>query len=140
VRNRTDFPYLDAPTQPERVKGELGDPVYQFNLSADYTHKNLTVGYQLRYIGKQSITDWEAQHDTNGVPALDPYYADRVYYPAAVYHNIRASLDVDNRFTFYGGVDNLTNKRPPLGLLGNGDDAIYDNVGRFMYVGATVKF
>ncbi|GAO38873.1 putative TonB-dependent receptor [Sphingomonas changbaiensis NBRC 104936] len=140
VRNRTDYPYLDAPTQPERVKGELGDPVYQFNLSADYTHKNLTVGYQLRYIGKQSITDWEAQHDTNGVPALNPYYADRVYYPAVVYHNIRASLDVDKRFTFYGGVDNLTNKQPPLGLLGNGDDAIYDNVGRFMYVGATVKF
>ncbi|MFC3558267.1 TonB-dependent receptor domain-containing protein [Sphingomonas qilianensis] len=139
VRDRTDYPYLDNPTQKERVKGELGDPVYSFNASADYTHGPVTLGYQLRYIGRQSITDWESQHDTNGVPALDPYYADRVYYPSVVYHALRASVDVDKRFTFYGGVDNLTDKKPPYGLLGNGDDAIYDNVGRFMYVGATVK-
>lgn len=140
VRTRTDYPYLDAPDQPDRVKGELGDPVYQFNLSADYTRKNLTLGYQLRYIGRQSITDWEAQHDTNGVPALDPYYADRVYYPSAFYHSVRAELKVDDRFSIYGGVNNLTDKKPPLGLLGNGNDAIFDNVGRFMYVGANVKF
>lgn len=140
VRSRTDFPYLDAPEQPERIKGELGDPIYQFNLSADYTRKNVTLGYQLRYIGRQSITDWEAQHATNGVPALDPYYADRVYYPSAFYHSVRAQVDVDNRFSLYGGVNNLTNKKPSFGLLGTGDDAIYDNVGRFMYVGASVKF
>ncbi len=139
VRDRTDYPYLDNPGQKERIKGELGDPVYNFNVSADYTHGPVTLGYQLRYVGRQSITDWEAQHDTNGVAALDPYYADRVYYPSVVYHALRASVDVDKRFTFYGGVDNLTDKKPPYGLLGNGNDAIFDNVGRFMYVGARVK-
>src|SRR3546814_7079720 len=80
VRERTDFPYIDDPSQPERLKGELGDPIYAFNFSADYTYKKFTLGYELRYIGRQSITDWEAQHETYGVPALDPYYADRVYY------------------------------------------------------------
>ena len=136
---RTDYPYLDNPSQKERIKGELGDPVYNFNVSADYTHGPVTLGYQLRYIGRQSITDWEAQHDTNGVAALDPYYADRVYYPSVVYHALRASVDVDQRFTMYGGVDNLTDKKPPYGLLGNGNDAIFNNVGRSMYVGARVK-
>jgi outer membrane receptor protein involved in Fe transport len=143
VRNRTDYPYLDAPEQPERVKGELGDPVWNVNASVDYTYKSLTLGYQVRYIGRQSITDWEAQHDTNGVPALDPYYADRIYYPSVFYHSVRASVDVNDRFTLYGGVDNLTDKKPPLGILGTGSfgdgDAIYDNVGRFMYIGAKVK-
>lgn len=139
VRTRTDFPYLDNPTQPERIKGELGDPIWNVNVSADYTHKNITLGYQLRYIGRQSITDWEAQHDTAGVPALDPNYADVVYYPRVFYHAVRGSIEVNDKFRLYGGVDNLTDKRPPYGLLGNGEDAIYDNVGRFMYVGVSAK-
>lgn len=144
VRTRTDYPYLDAPDRPERVKGELGDPIYQFNASVDYAHRNFTLGYQLRYIGRQSITDWEAQHETYGVPPLDPYYADRVYYPAVWYHSISASVEVNDKFRLYGGVDNLTDKMPPLGILGTGSmgdgDAIYDNIGRFMYVGISAKF
>ncbi|SFP96766.1 TonB-dependent receptor domain-containing protein [Sphingomonas rubra] len=139
VRDRTDFPYLDNPQQPERVKGELGDPIYSFNASADYSRGPFTLGYQLRYIGRQSITDWEAQHDTNGVEALDPYYADRVYYPHAFYHALRGSVDVNKSFRLYAGVDNLTDEKPPLGLLGVGNDAIYDNVGRFLYVGFSAK-
>jgi outer membrane receptor protein involved in Fe transport len=140
VDDRTDFPYLDTPDRPDRVKGELGDPIWNLNFSADFTHKNWSLGYQLRYIGRQSITDWEAQHDTNGVPALDPYYADVVYYPKVIYHALRASVDVNDQFRFYGGVDNLTDKKPPYGLLGNADnDAIYDNIGRFMYIGASMK-
>lgn len=143
VRTRTDYPYLDNPQQPERVKGELGDPIWNINASIDYTHKNVTLGYQIRYIGRQSITDWEAQHDTYGVPALDPNYADVVYYPRVFYHSVRASVDIEKRFTLYGGVDNLTNRKPPYGILGNGGigdgDAIYDNIGRFMYMGVSVK-
>lgn len=140
LRERNDYPYLDAPKQPDRIKGELGDPIYAFNASVDYSYKNFTLGYELRYVGKQSITDWEAQHDTYGVPALDPYYADVVYYPSVTYHNIRASLDTKAGFTLYAGVDNLTDKKPPYGLLGTGDnDAIYDNVGRFFYTGVKVR-
>lgn len=143
MRTRTDFPYLDNPQQPERVKGELGDPIWDVNASIDYTHKNVTLGYQIRYFGRQSITDWEAQHDTYGVPALDPNYADAVYYPRVCYHSVRASVDIEKRFTLYGGVDNLTNRKPPYGVLGTGSigdgDAIYDNIGRFMYMGVSVK-
>ncbi len=143
VRERTDFPYIDNPTQPERVKGELGDPIYQVNFSADYTFKALTLGYQMRYIGRQSVTDWEAQHDTYGVPAYDPYYADRVYYPHVFYHAASFSLEANKHFTIYGGVDNITNKQPPLGILGTGSvgeaDGIYDNIGRFFYTGIRVK-
>jgi len=140
VDTRTDYPYLDNPTQPERVKGELGDPVYKFNFSADYTHSNFTLGYQLRYVGRQSITDWESQHETYGMAPLDPYYADVEYYPSVFYHSIRATVDVNKTFRFYGGVDNLSDVKPPYGVLGTSlGEGIYDNVGRFMYVGASVK-
>jgi len=143
VTIRNDYPYIDNPTQRERIRGELGDPIYAFNASVDYTYKRFTLGYELRYIGRQSITDWEAQHDTYGVPALDPYYADRVYYPSVTYHNVRFSIDMDKGFSFYGGVDNVTDKMPPLGVLGTGSfndgDAVYDNTGRFFYAGFRVK-
>jgi len=140
VQNRTDYPYLDTPDRPERVRGELNDPIWRANVSVDYTHGPLTLGYQVRYIGRQSITDWETQHDTNGVPAQDPNYADVVYYPHVFYHAIRGTLDVNRQFTLYGGIDNIADKRPPYGLLGVGDGGIFDNIGRFMYIGATVKF
>ncbi len=141
VRTRTDYPYLDNPQQPDRIKGELGDPIWNVNASVDLTHKNVTLGYQLRYIGRQSVTDWESTHTTAGVAPLDPYYADVQYYPRVFYHAIRTSFNVNQQFTLYGGIDNLTDKKPPYGLLGNGEnDAIYDNIGRFMYVGASVKF
>jgi outer membrane receptor protein involved in Fe transport len=143
VRTRTDYPYIDNPTQPERINGELGDPIYSFNFSADYSYKKFTLGYELRYIGRQSITDWEAQHETYGVPALDPYYADQVYYPSVTYHNIRGSLDISDHFTLYGGIDNVAGKKLPYDILGDGSigdgDAIYDNIGRFMYMGVRAK-
>src|SRR3546814_17861160 len=99
----------------------------------------LPICYELRYIGRQSITDWEAQHETYGVPALAPYYADRVYYPSVTYHNIIASVELDRTFTFSGGVDTLTDKKPTYGIVGVGSigaaEATYDISGRFMYDG-----
>ena len=44
-------------------------------------------------------------------------------------------------FEFYVGVDNLTNKEPPLGLTGIGaGSAIYDAKGRFFYSGFRANF
>jgi len=50
------------------------------------------------------------------------HYADTVHYPRVVCQSVRPSLAVDKRFTLYGGVDNLTNRKPPYGLLGNGSN------------------
>jgi len=136
VQTRTDYPYIDAPSRPLQQKGVLGDPIFAFNASADYTYRRVTVGYEFRYIGRQAITAWEAQHTTYGVPPLDPFYADRVYYPSVIYHNVRATFNLDKRFGIYGGMDNLSDEKPPLGLTGTGDGSgIFDNVGRFLYVG-----
>ncbi|MDB5672573.1 MAG: TonB-dependent receptor [Alphaproteobacteria bacterium] len=141
VRTRNDFPYFDTPTLPERIKSELGDPAYAFNVSADVKYKNVNLGYQLRYIGKQTVTDYEATHDSPQGPAYDPDYSDPAWYPTVWYHDVRLGIEVDKNYNFYLGVDNLLNKMPPLGLLGNGGgDAIYSNTGRFVYAGFKAKF
>ena len=146
-RFRTDYPYLDDPTEPSQLKGSLGYPVWRFSLLADYTYKKFTFGYTMRFVGKQSITSYDAQHEVageDGTP-LDPLYADRADYPSVIYHDVRASYDLNDHFTLYAGVDNVADKKPPFGLLGNGEDyngqdGIFDNIGRFLYAGIKAKF
>jgi len=150
IKQRTDFPYIDDPSEPDRAKGELGLPIYKFNFQADYTYKKFTLGYTLRYIGKQSTTDWELQHAVAGLPETpyNPDYIDTAFYPRVIYHDISFNFDIDERFSLYGGVNNVGNKMPPYGLLGLGgtttdgvgNDGIYDNIGRFMYMGVRAKF
>lgn len=151
-RSRNYFQDINDPNLVDRINGELGNPLYQFVTSLDVTRKALTIGYTLRYVGRQSIADWEQQHAVSGIPdtPFNPLYADRVYYPHAFYHDIRVSAQVRENARVYIGVDNLTDKLPPLGLLGTGTaglnsgststDTLYDNVGRFMYAGVSVRF
>ena len=45
-----------------------------------------------------------------------------------------------SKYNLYLGIDNLTNTKPPLGLTGiGGGSGIYDNRGRFGYVGFMAK-
>ncbi len=141
VRQNTDYPYLDDPTEPLQIKGTQSEPVYRFHATVDYTYKKLTLGYALTYVGKQSITDYDAQHvvaDDPGSP-FNPLYADISDYPAEFYHDVRVSYEVGDHYSIYAGVDNLLDQLPPLGLLGTGLDALYDNVGRQLYLGVKVK-
>ena len=63
-----------------------------------------------------------------------------MYYNPIVYHSLRLGVNATDKYRFYAGVDNLTNKLPPYDLTGTGNDAIYPNTGRFFYAGAEFKF
>jgi outer membrane receptor protein involved in Fe transport len=57
------------------------------------------------------------------------------------YHDLRLGIEVNKNFNFYTGIDNVTNRKPPLGLTGIGaGSSIYDVRGRFFYAGAVAKF
>jgi outer membrane receptor protein involved in Fe transport len=54
---------------------------------------------------------------------------------------VSLTLDVDPRFGINLGMDNVFDRKPPLGLLGiGGGSSIYDTRGRFFYAGITAKF
>ncbi|MFN3515683.1 MAG: TonB-dependent receptor domain-containing protein, partial [Novosphingobium sp.] len=157
--------YLD-PTRtdlPNRQMGELGDPIWAANFSLNYDFGPVDFTYTARYIGKQAIGAWEAQHPYTGLcPAsgltglsgrtctpdslalLDPQNADfseYVYYPGVIYHNVRLNFELsDKKYNFYVGIDNVMNKKPPFGLLGTAGGDPYDTYGRFMYAGFRAKF
>ena len=82
--------------------------------------------------------------DFNGVQGRQPEnadYADQKKYRVRVLPRRPSGHRRNEEFNFYMGVDNLTNKTPPLGLTGIGaGSSIYDNRGRFYYAGVTAKF
>ncbi len=139
--NRTNFLDPDNPTEPDRVKSELGDAAFAANFSARYRKGSLTLGYDLRYIGRQFIGEYEDYRSYNGNPPENADLTAQVYYPDVFYHDIRVNYEVNNKFNIYAGIDNVGDRLPPLGLSGAGaGSAIFDNVGRAFYAGVRVDF
>lgn len=138
---RNSFTDVTQPDKPNRLKSELGYPTWEGQGSINYKFGNVELGYQVRYIGRQTISTYEAQNEFDGFPPQNADQYPFVFYPDVFYHDIRVGVDVGERLNVYGGIDNLGDRLPPYGLLGTGEgDGIYNNIGRFMYVGAKVTF
>lgn len=141
VLQRDDFLDPTNPSFRDRILGELGDPKDSFTWSTDFKRGKFTANYTLRFISHMFLDTYEDLFPLNGLPPQNLDYADRRYYPAVFYHNVRFGMDVSDRFNIYLGVDNLTDRAPPFGLTGVGDQSgIYDTRGRYIYTGLVAKF
>ena len=144
--NRNNFTNINDPTFSNRQKGELGDPAWRGQLSARLDFGNWDFGYQLRYIGRQTLAgEYETQNSHQGRPPTDPDAFPRIWFPSVFYHSFRFSVDVGERLNFYAGVDNAFDRLPPFRLV-TGDagaataGAPWDNIGRYFYFGAITNF
>lgn len=84
-----------------------------------------------------SLTWWDkTRRFTTEQIAANPDISDPKYffYKERIEHDVRFALDVDDTFTFFGGVNNLTNSKPDFSL-----DYPVSAYGRYMYAGAKVK-
>jgi outer membrane receptor protein involved in Fe transport len=168
VKSLNNFTNPQSPTEPNRQKGELGDPEFSFNANILYDWGDFDLLYNLRYIGKQTIGAWETQNayrglcpasgvtpNTGGVNGaavsctagslvtIQPNNADAFpnkFYPDVFYHDIRVGFDVGNDYRFYAGVNNLFDKQPPLGLLGTAGGDPFDSTGRNFFFGFSAEF
>lgn len=137
--------FLDPqnPGDANQILFELGDPRDALNFSADFKSGRFTLGYQLRYIGKMiaAAGAYEDYFSKQGRPPQNADYAEVMFNPAVYYHDLRLGIEVNNKFEFYMGVDNLTDRMPPFASQGIGfGSAIYNNIGRYFYAGAVAKF
>ncbi|MGA9583205.1 MAG: TonB-dependent receptor [Allosphingosinicella sp.] len=140
LRNR-NFLNPTNPNFANSFQRELADPQDEVNVNASVKAGRYTLGYQVRYIGKQYLNTYEDYNSINGQPPQNADYADIIYYPAVFYHDARFSIDVTERFNFYMGIDNILNRMPPFGLTGvGGGSGIFDNRGRNFYAGVIAKF
>ncbi len=134
---------IDAgdPNRIDRLLLELGNPEHNFNLDVNLKTGPVSLGYQLRYISKQVLNNFEDIFALQGRAPENADYGPIDFYPRVFYHDVSFGVEVGDRFEFSGGVDNVFNKAPPFGLTGaGGGSGIYDNKGRFFFVGAKAKF
>lgn len=141
VLQRDSFTDPSRPTFKNVITNELGDPQDAFNISTDFKFGSFMIGHSFRYIGKMYLNTWEDYNGVNGQPAQNPDYADLEKYPSVTYHDVRFGVEVNDKFDFSLGVNNVGDTKPPYGLTGVGaGSGIYDNRGRFYYAGVTAKF
>lgn len=129
------------PTFADTTVGELGFPKDQVSLSLGADFGVVTLDTQFRYLSKQAVGAIENRIAFQGrAPQnLDDFSVP--FYPDVLYIGAKLGFDVNDRSNFYIGVDNLTDRLPPLGATGIGaGSAIFDNVGRRFYAGVTARF
>lgn len=62
--------------------------------------------------------------------------------PAVNYFDLNGRLEVGERIEFYGGINNLFDRKAPLvpNQIFNSDTQNYDIVGRYLFIGAKLRF
>lgn len=140
---------FENPTLPNfenRLMSEVGDPQDEFRWNVDVAAGPVTMGYIMRYIGPQLVTTYENLNPLNGQAPLNLDAFDITSYGSVVYHNLRLEVNADgprgrDGFSFFVGVDNLTDKDPPLGTTATGaGTAIFNIRGRTLYTGVKARF
>ncbi|OYW66760.1 MAG: hypothetical protein B7Z40_10115, partial [Bosea sp. 12-68-7] len=117
--------------------GVSGTPRFAGNLSVSYDISSLNVMVQERYIGSGNIDNTFAPGSiaSNHVPAV--FYTDVT---------VRVGIGREKRMEMFFTVNNLFNKNPPIapnlpaGLWRATNFSLYDVAGRYMTMGAKVKF
>jgi outer membrane receptor protein involved in Fe transport len=145
VIRRDNFTSPTDPTFRDRILGEVGDPQWSANVNISYGIGPWDLRWSMNYIGPQTIGAYESYFGIDGRPAQNADLTAERFYPDMLYHAVRLSYRVNERFQFYGGVDNLFDADPTIlrntfGSTGTAGGTAWDYIGRYFYAGAIVDF
>lgn len=127
-----EFVDVNDPTSLLIENGEFDDPTWRGTFNAAYRQGGLNLSWNLRYIGSSSL-DVQRTDEYNGNLKV----AERFYNDVFVSYRLPGDL------TLQLGVNNLFDVKPPRTpstYTGAFDGSLYDNVGRFLYVGFSKNF
>jgi iron complex outermembrane recepter protein len=134
LMNRKTFAFQEDPANFTDSRGVLGDPKIEANVSFAYARGPWTVSWETRYLEDQLLVSRESF--VQSPDQVVPIRAGKVAYSDA-----QLRYKFNDHAEIYGGIDNLLDKNPPAYLTGSGaDSAVYDNIGRFGYLGLNYKF
>jgi len=136
-----NYTIVTDPNFATRQLGLLGDPEWQGQFSANVTHGIFNFGYRMRWFGQTTVSGtYETQLSTQGRPPTNPDALPFIYYPLLTVHDLRLDINTKSGYSFYLGVDNVFDQLPPYDLQGTEAGNPISPVGRFLYVGASIKF
>lgn len=110
--------------------GEYGDPTWRGNGSIGYKDDGLSVFWNVRYVGSSKID----------VQQTDEYYGG-IEVDERFYHDVSVNYEFDSGLAIQAGVNNLFDEAPPVTpstYTGAFDGSLFDNIGRFFFVGFSV--
>jgi iron complex outermembrane recepter protein len=114
----------------ENNRREFQNPRWRGNFNADWKLNALNISYNLTW--QEGTRRFELEQITANPDLSDPRF---FFVKAQWEHDIRIGYDVNEKFNFYVGVNNLTDQKPDFA------DFNYpvSGIGRFVYVGAKIK-
>ena len=129
------FEFQNRPEEINVEKGEIGDPEFQFRFSAEYVLDDLSVRWLTRFTDRSATFDVSPTGDSPEDTA--PAFVGSIFT-----HDLSANYHVSDNVTVGLGVRNVFDKIPPAFITsdGDGNEAIYDVVGRRIFGNVRVTF
>lgn len=116
--------------EPTNSLGTVGAPKYQATMDLTWNSGPVTINYGLMWRDKQRRFSEDAL-------AGNPNYVapEYVFYKEMWQHDIYVAFDVDKKFQFFGGVNNVFGQRPDIGSFSQPIGAL----GRYFFAGVRVR-
>lgn len=112
-------------------KGTVNAPEWIVNAALNWSIDQLNLTYRVNYFSETlRFSKAQVAADPNIVAPEFLYFSERFT------HDIQAAINIDEQFTFYGGVRNLFNQEPDRGSTFYPVSA----TGRFLYAGFRANF
>ncbi|WP_394540886.1 TonB-dependent receptor [Lysobacter enzymogenes] len=130
-----EWSFQDFPNDYREYLNYVADPRWRASLNASYKRGDWRASWDLRYIHTNlRVEPWSY--------ASNPGQVSPIRNGSYTYHNLQVGYKVPGTgLDLYVGADNVFDKDPPLGYFGETEDnSNYDNIGRYLYLGASYKF
>lgn len=136
----TEHPFQDDPSISIQDNGVLGYPKWKVTIGANYAINNWALNWRMRYFSPMLRV-------TNESYAANPTQITPIWASNGFFNDVSASYTIkngegkDTGLEIYGGINNIADRDPPVGLYGTGfGSALYDAIGRSYYAGFNYKF
>jgi len=130
-----EWAFQDFPNEYDENVTWVTDPRWRASLQSKYSHGQWRGSWDMTYIdGNLRVQPKSYQ--------ANPGSTSPIRNGSYVYHNLQLGYSFPgDRIDVYLGVDNAFDKDPPRNYFGaEVGHSMYDNLGRYMYMGASYKF
>lgn len=130
-----EWSFQDFPDEFEEYVDSITSPRWRANLQAKYNRGNWRGSWDVNFVHR-NLRVRPSSYESNPGSARPIRNASHAVHNMQVGYRF-AKTDVST----YLGIDNVFNRNPPLNYFGSGTgSALYDSIGRLLYVGATYRF
>jgi outer membrane receptor protein involved in Fe transport len=139
--------FLSSDNDVDVVEGELGDPEWQLNWRTTWSRNDWSAFAEVRWIDSMYIVSQELLFGSSTNIDPNPDTRDVTETGSQTYLDLGVNYAFTDKFSVGLTLDNALDEEPPFPLFGNdetvvadGAGALYDTIGRFVVLKASLEF